>query len=120
DMAHAAPSIAFLDGARLCHIISAGIAHLFQRRDLLNRINVFPVPDGDTGTNLAFTFKTVLDALNRKPQKRVDALMGLVAGAALDGARGNSGAILAQYFQGFSEATRGHRLLTAENMATAA
>lgn len=119
-MAQATASIAYLDGPRLCRALSAGIAHLFQRRDLLNRINVFPVPDGDTGTNLAFTFKTVLDALKHKPQKRIDELMNLVANAALDGARGNSGAILAQYFHGFSEAVRGHRLLTAEILATAA
>jgi DegV family protein with EDD domain len=100
--------------------VAAGIAHVFQRRDFLNRINVFPVPDGDTGTNLAFTFKTVLDALKRKPQERVDGLMNLIANAALDGARGNSGAIMAQYFQGFSEAIAGKRLLTARNLSAAA
>ncbi|HET6565830.1 MAG TPA: DegV family protein [Xanthomonadales bacterium] len=119
-MARRKASIAYLDGPRLSRAVAAGIAHLFQRRDLLNRINVFPVPDGDTGTNLAFTFKTVLDALKRKPKKRVDELLDLMANAALDGARGNSGAILAQYFHGFSDAIRGHRLLTANSLATAA
>ncbi len=118
-LAPAHRSTAYLDGTRLGQVITAGIAHLFQRRDLLNRINVFPVPDGDTGTNLAFTFKTVLDALKRKPRRRVDELMSLVASAALDGARGNSGAIMAQYFQGFSEAINGHRLLTANSLAIA-
>lgn len=119
-MARSKASIAYLDGPRLSLLVAAGIAHLFQRRDLLNRINVFPVPDGDTGTNLAFTFKTVLDALKRKPKKRVDELLELIATASLDGARGNSGAILAQYFQGFSDAISGHRLLTANGLATAA
>lgn len=119
-MGHAPTPTAYLDGARLSRAVAAGIAHLFQRRDYLNRINVFPVPDGDTGTNLAFTFKTVLDALKRKPQERVDELMSLIANAALDGARGNSGAIMAQYFQGFSETMAGKRLLTARNFSAAA
>ncbi len=118
-MGQAPTPIAFLDGPRLARAVAAGIAHLFQRRDLLNRINVFPVPDGDTGTNLAFTFKTILDAIKRKPLQRVDELMSLIANAALDGARGNSGAIMAQYFQGFSEAMVGKRLLTAKNFSTA-
>lgn len=112
-MAKATTPIASLDGPGLARAVSAGIAHVFQRRDLLNRINVFPVPDGDTGTNLAFTFKTVLDALAYQPAARVDELMKRIASAALDGARGNSGAIMAQYFHGFSEAITGKRLLTA-------
>ncbi len=119
-MGHAPTPIAYLDGPRLARAVTAGIAHVFHRRDYLNRINVFPVPDGDTGSNLAFTFKTILDALKHKPQKRVDELMKLIANAALDGARGNSGAIMAQYFQGFSEAIAGKRLLTARNFSAAA
>lgn len=97
--------------------LSAGIAHLFQRREYLNRINVFPVPDGDTGTNMAFTFKTILEAVSGARHDRVDRLMAAVAAAALDGARGNSGAIMAQYFFGFGEAIAGRRLLTAEGFA---
>jgi dihydroxyacetone kinase-like predicted kinase len=113
-------AIAYLDAPRLLRALSAGIAHLFQRREYLNKINVFPVPDGDTGTNMAFTFKTILDATARSPDNRVDELMDHVADAALDGARGNSGAIMAQYFHGFREAVAGHRLLTPEGLAQAA
>jgi DegV family protein with EDD domain len=112
-MAKATTPMAYLDGSRLARLVNAGIAHVFQRRDLLNRINVFPVPDGDTGTNLAFTFKSVMDALLHHPAGRVDEVMKRVASAALDGARGNSGAIMAQYFHGFSEAIVGRRLMTA-------
>lgn len=119
-MGHAPIPIAYLDGPRLARAVAAGIAHLFQRRDWLNRINVFPVPDGDTGTNLVFTFKTILDAVKSQPLQRVDELMNQIANAALDGARGNSGAIMAQYFQGFSEAIAGKRLLTAKNFSVAA
>ena len=113
-------AIAYLDAPRLLRALSAGIGHVFQRREYLNRINVFPVPDGDTGTNMAFTFKTILEATATSPDERVDDLMDHVADAALDGARGNSGAIMAQYFHGFREAVAGRRLLTAEKFAQAA
>ncbi|MFC1606092.1 DegV family protein [Pseudomonadota bacterium] len=116
--AHAA--IAYLDAPRLLRALAAGIGNVFQRREYLNRINVFPVPDGDTGTNMAFTFKTILEATATSPDQRVDELMDHVAEAALDGARGNSGAIMAQYFHGFREAVAGRRLLTAEGFAAAA
>ena len=66
-------------------------SHLFSRRDYINRINVFPVPDSDTGTNMAFTFKTILEATATSPDNRVDDLMNHVAEAALDGARGGCG-----------------------------
>lgn len=113
-------AIAYLDAPRLLRALSAGIGHVFQRREYLNRINVFPVPDGDTGTNMAFTFKTILEATATSPDHRVDDLMNHVAEAALDGARGNSGAIMAQYFHGFREAVAGHRLLTPQGFADAA
>lgn len=113
------PAIAYLDGARLQRALAAGMAHVLQRRDHLNRINVFPVPDGDTGTNIAFTFKCILEAVPAHRYDRADALMAAVATAGLEGARGNSGAILAQYFFGFSEAIAGRRLLTAADLARA-
>jgi DegV family protein with EDD domain len=113
-------AIAYLDAQRLLRALSAGIAHLFQRREYLNRINVFPVPDGDTGTNMAFTFKTIQEATQSSPDNRVDDLLDHVADAALDGARGNSGAIMAQYLHGFREAVSGKKLLTADGFAQAA
>ena len=119
-MGQASTAIAYLDAPRLLRALSAGIGHVFQRRDYLNRINVFPVPDGDTGTNMAFTFKTILEATLTSPDERVDELMNHVAEAALDGARGNSGAIMAQYFHGFREAVAGRRMLTAKGFAEAA
>lgn len=112
-------AISYLDGSRLRSALHAGIMHVFQRREHLNRINVFPVPDGDTGTNMAFTFKAILDAVGRSGPERVDELLALVAEAALDGARGNSGAIMAQYFQGMREAAAGSRVLTADTLAAA-
>ncbi|MBT8047813.1 MAG: DegV family EDD domain-containing protein [Xanthomonadales bacterium] len=113
-------AIAYLDAPRMLRALSAGIGHVFQRREYLNRINVFPVPDGDTGTNMAFTFKTILEATATSPDDRIDDLLNHVADAALDGARGNSGAIMAQYLHGFREAVTGQQLLTAERFALAA
>jgi len=113
-------SIAYIDGPRLSRGLGAGIRHLFQRRDYINRINVFPVPDGDTGTNLAFTFKSILEALNTHRDASLHEVLNRITSAALDGARGNSGAIMAQFFFGFSEALSGRQLITANGLARAA
>ncbi len=110
-------AISYLDAPRFQGALSAGIGHLFQRREYLNRINVFPVPDGDTGTNMAFTFKTILEAMAASPLGRMDKLMDIIADAALDGARGNSGAIMAQFLHGIREAVAGKHILTAEQLA---
>ena len=78
---------------------------MVSRQDYLNKINVFPVPDGDTGTNMAFTLSSILENTASMIHKRVDLMLMRVADAAIDGARGNSGAILAQFFQGLSDGT---------------
>ena len=119
-MARSVIAISYLDAPRFLRALSAGIGHLFQRREYLNRINVFPVPDGDTGTNMAFTFKTILEATATSPDHRVDEFMDHVADAALSGARGNSGAIMAQYLHGFRDSVTGCQLLTAQGLAHAA
>jgi uncharacterized protein len=92
-----------LDGLRLNFALQAGILRLLSRQEYLNKINVFPVPDGDTGTNLALTAHAILGALRRAPDEHVGKTLTRVADAALDGARGNSGAILAQFFLGLGD-----------------
>jgi len=92
-----------LDGLRLNRALKAGIARLLSRQEHLNKINVFPVPDGDTGTNLALTMRAVLGALQRAPDGHAGTTLTRIADAALDGARGNSGAILAQFFLGLGD-----------------
>mgnify|MGYP006156372227 FL=1 len=99
--------INYLNGIRLHRAIVAGIRKVVSHQDYLNKINVFPVPDGDTGTNMAFTLTAILDASFNKVNSRVDEMLAMVADAALDGARGNSGAILAQFFQGVSDGAAG-------------
>jgi DegV family protein with EDD domain len=92
-----------LDGLRLNRALKAGIARLLSRQEHLNKINVFPVPDGDTGTNLALTMHAVLGTLQRTPDDHAGKTLTRIADAALDGARGNSGAILAQFFLGLCD-----------------
>lgn len=92
-----------LDGTRLAQALRAGIYRLLSQVELINKINVFPVPDGDTGTNLALTLHAVLPTLRAPPEMHVGRLLNSVADAALDGARGNSGAILAQFLLGLGD-----------------
>jgi uncharacterized protein len=92
-----------LDGLRLNFALQAGIHRLLAQQEHLNKINVFPVPDGDTGTNLALTVLAVLGVLRRDPDQHAGKTLTRVADAALDGARGNSGALLAQFFLGLGD-----------------
>ena len=96
----AAPTAVALDGGALAAALRTGIHRLISREEVINKINVFPVPDGDTGTNLALTLQAVLVALRAGPEPHAGQLLTRVADAALDGARGNSGAILAQFLLG--------------------
>jgi uncharacterized protein len=97
----------------------AGMRRVIARREFLNRINVFPVPDGDTGSNLAFTLSSVLSNSLSRRATSAGALLRAVADDAIDGARGNSGAILAQFFCGASEAVGDVRQLSVERIARA-
>ncbi len=116
-MASAAQAITHIDAPRLEQALLAGIANVLKRRDYINKINVFPVPDGDTGTNLAFTLASVRQAIERPARRSLPELLDEIAEAALDGARGNSGAIMAQYFQGLSESSREFQVLDAPRLA---
>ena len=111
--------IAYLDGRRFQRLLLGGIARLIGERGHLDRINVFPVPDGDTGTNLALTFTAVGERLATTRTRHAGKLLAEAADAALDGARGNSGAIFAQYLQGLSEFLMGHERVRPEELALA-
>jgi len=118
-LASAATRIAYLDGPRLSRGLLAGIARVAADAEHLNRINVFPVPDGDTGTNLAVMLGAVRGALLRQRERHAGRLLEIVADAALDGSRGNSGAILAQFFHGLCDACQNRRMLTTEHFVRA-
>lgn len=95
--------ITYLDAVRLYRALVAGIHQVISRQEYLNNINVYPVPDRDTGTNMAMTLNSVLEGTYASKKSDIDELLTDVADSALNGARGNSGAILAQFFQGLSE-----------------
>lgn len=92
-----------LDGDTLAVALTSGIHRIMREQDLLNRINVFPVADSDTGTNLSLSLRTTLAVLGKESDKHLGTMLAAVADALLDGARGNSGAIVAQFFQGMSD-----------------
>ena len=97
------PVSSHLDGNTFASALVSGIHQVISEQDFLNHINVFPVADGDTGTNLSLSLGTALGVLNTPGDKHLGTLLAAVADALLDGARGNSGAIVAQFFQGLSD-----------------
>ena len=107
------------DARSIKRALLAGIGRVVARREHLDRINVFPVPDGDTGSNLAFTLGAVRDALAELRGRATGRLLHVAAHAAVDGARGNSGAILAQFLCGTSAALQGCERLSATALAEA-
>jgi DegV family protein with EDD domain len=108
-----------LSGTELANALRAGIYRLISREEVINKINVFPVPDGDTGTNLALTLQAVLTALRKAGDAHAGQTLTRVADAALDGARGNSGAILAQFLLGVGDRAGHLTELTVEGFADA-
>jgi len=97
----------------------AGARMVIADRETLNRINVFPVADGDTGSNMAFTLGSVLSGALSRRSAGVGELMRQVAEDAIDGGRGNSGAILAQFLTGTAEHIGTRIAITPEDFALA-
>jgi DegV family protein with EDD domain len=98
-----APASTQLSGDTFADALISGIHRVIDDQEILNQINVFPVPDGDTGTNLSLSLGAALPVLQQADDKHLGTLLAAVADALLDGARGNSGAIMAQFFQGMSD-----------------
>ena len=83
--------ITYLDGSRMRHSLIAAADWVDAGREELNRINVFPVPDGDTGTNFSLTLNAVAQAVGKLPQASLPDITGAMAEACLLSAHGNSG-----------------------------
>lgn len=109
-----------ISGAQFRDMIIAGAALLERNRQAIDALNVFPVPDGDTGTNMTMTMESAVRELRGLPE---DADVSRVADAlsmgALRGARGNSGVILSQLFRGFSRAFKGAATMDAALLSSA-
>ncbi|HNR67758.1 MAG TPA: DegV family protein [bacterium] len=112
--------IKYIDGVRLKRSIIASANRVHQMQTQLNDINVFPVADGDTGTNMASTMQSIARGAEACQSNSIDQISSAIADSALDGARGNSGAILAQFFQGLAEELRGKWRINAHSLAVAA
>ena len=112
--------IKYINGIRFRRFIMTSAQRINQTENHLNDINVFPVADGDTGTNLAVTMNHIVAGIQDFHHDSFEKMIQRIARSALMGARGNSGAILAQFFQGLSEATRGMNRLTTVSFSQAA
>lgn len=99
--------IRYCDGRGLKRLIGAGLAWLERHQQAINALNVYPVPDGDTGTNMLLTMQSAYREIQNSPEEEVGIIAHKVAHGALMGARGNSGVILSQIFRGFSRALEG-------------
>ena len=93
-----------IDGLALKKLIESGLLWLRTNQQLVNSLNVFPVPDGDTGTNMVLTMQSAFDEINLSAEHNFGKMMHSVAHGALMGARGNSGVILSQLWRGFARA----------------
>ena len=112
----AAPAVT---AAALRRAFIAGARRVIAGRDELNRINVFPVADGDTGSNLSSTFGHVLQGALSRRSRHIGELLVRIGNDAIDGARGNSGAIMAQFLVGLAEHARNVPSLDAQTLADA-
>lgn len=112
--------IKYLNGIRFKRFIINSAQRINQMEQYLNDINIFPVADGDTGTNMVATMNSIVKGIKKCKESSFAKISSVIADSALTGARGNSGAILAQFFQGLADATRGKVRLSTEAFASAA
>ncbi len=90
-----------LDGKRFYHAVVLGAHHVIKNKQFMNQINVFPVADGDTGTNLSHLMNAIMKAAQE--HVKLSETIHIIAEASLEGARGNSGIIFASFFNGFAQ-----------------
>ena len=108
-----------IDGLLLRDMVIAGTAILERNREAVDALNVFPVPDGDTGTNMSLTMQSATREINSKEYLRADEAANALAKGALKGARGNSGVITSQLLRGFAKALNGVEKITPVQFAEA-
>lgn len=108
-----------IDGQSLKRLVEAGLTWLRTNQQTVNALNVFPVPDGDTGTNMVLTMQSAYNEINTLGHRSVGEMAAAVSQGALMGARGNSGVILSQLWRGFSRGLQGQEVLDAPGLARA-
>ncbi|MBN2045049.1 MAG: DAK2 domain-containing protein [Anaerolineales bacterium] len=105
-----------VDGQDIKELVAAGMTWLNTNKQTVNALNVFPVPDGDTGTNMMLTMQSAFDEIKDSPEVHAGKMFGAVAQGALMGARGNSGVILSQVWRGIASAMKAESALNGKNL----
>ncbi len=108
-----------IDSKQFRDMVRVATHRIGKNAEFVNSLNVFPVPDGDTGTNMNLTIESGAKAVSENPSTSVSDLTESLAKGMLMGARGNSGVITSQLFRGFYKATQGMKTLTAQELANA-
>ena len=108
-----------VDGPLFKRALLGSLNWLSSNHEEVNRLNVFPVPDGDTGTNMLLTLQSAVEDIKESNAAEVSKIAKLASHGSLMGARGNSGVILSQIFRGFARAVEGKSSLTPAELATA-
>ena len=107
------------DGQAYKKMVEAGLLWLRTNQQTVNALNVFPVPDGDTGTNMVLTMQSAYDEIANLGHHKVGDMAAAVSQGALMGARGNSGVILSQIWRGIARGLEGAEVLTVTNLVAA-
>ena len=108
-----------MDGQALKRLVEAGLTWLRTNQQTVNALNVFPVPDGDTGTNMVLTMQSAYNEISELGHRSVDDMATAISQGALMGARGNSGVILSQLWRGFSRGLQGQDVLDGPGLVKA-
>src|SRR5712692_5147569 len=108
-----------VDGPLFKQALLGSLNWLSANHEEVNRLNVFPVPDGDTGTNMLLTLQSAVEDIKESNAAEVSKIAKLASHGSLMGARGNSGVILSQIFRGFARAVEGKSSLTPRDLAVA-
>ncbi|MEJ2013740.1 MAG: DAK2 domain-containing protein [Anaerolineales bacterium] len=108
-----------INGPALRGLVAAGLDWLRTNQQIVNSLNVFPVPDGDTGTNMVLTMQSAVDEVEQLGDRPVGEVAHAIAHGALMGARGNSGVILSQLWRGFSRALDDLQVMDAATLVQA-
>ncbi|NIS80034.1 MAG: DAK2 domain-containing protein [Anaerolineales bacterium] len=108
-----------IDGRMLRRLSSASLTWLRTNQQLVNSLNVFPVPDGDTGTNMVLTMQAAMDEITIEGNRSIGKTAQAIAHGALMGARGNSGVILSQIWRGFARVLGDRERMDAETLVAA-
>ncbi|HET7629327.1 MAG TPA: DAK2 domain-containing protein [Bacillales bacterium] len=108
-----------MDGSQFIKMVKGGAAHLSSQAESIDALNVFPVPDGDTGTNMNLTMSSGVAELERVSSGKANECAQALSKGMLMGARGNSGVILSQLFRGFAKSVAGNAELSATEIADA-